>query len=65
MRVNILAVMFEIEIVNFVDLKVADDFGHYTKEEREKISLDQLVSVANAIREVTMMRSLTCMQRAH
>lgn len=44
--------MFEIEIVTFVDLKVADDFGHYTKEERENISLDKLVSVANAIREV-------------
>lgn len=46
------AVMFEIELVSFVDLKVADDFGQYSKEEKEKVSLDELLSVANAIREV-------------
>ncbi len=44
--------MFEIELMSFVDLKVADDFGRYSKEEKEKVTLDELISVANAIREV-------------
>ena len=46
-------VMFEIELLSFVDLKVADDFGHLSKEDKENVSLDELLSVANAIREVS------------
>lgn len=48
--------MFEVELISFVDLKVADDFGHYTKEEKENVSLDELLSVANAIREVIILQ---------
>ena len=44
--------MFEIEVLNFVDIKVADDFENYTKEQKEKTTLDELITVANAIREV-------------
>jgi hypothetical protein len=44
--------MFEIELISFVDLKVADDFGHYSKEEKENVPFGELLSVANAIREV-------------
>lgn len=46
------SVMFEIEVLNFVDIKVADDFENYTKEQKEKTTLDELITVANAIREV-------------
>lgn len=51
-RVCICAVMFEIEMVSFVDLKVADDFEAYSTEEKERKTLDELISVANAIRSV-------------
>lgn len=39
-------------MLNFVDIKVADNFENYTKEEKEKTTLDELMTVANAIREV-------------
>lgn len=57
--------MFEIELVSFVDLKVADDFGHYSREEKEKVTLDELLSVANAIREVCTSKRVTITWRRH
>ena len=45
--------MFEIEVLSFVDVKVADDYEHYSTEKKEQASLDELISVANSIREVS------------
>ena len=45
--------MFEIEVMSFVDVKVADDFAAYSKEEKEAATLEQVISVANAIRMVS------------
>lgn len=44
--------MFEIELVSFVDHKAAEDFSAFSKQERESATLDQLIAVANAEREV-------------
>lgn len=46
--------MFEIEVLSFVDLKAADNFDGYSRQEREQASLDELITVANAIREVNI-----------
>ena len=45
--------MFEIELRSSVDLNAADSFESYSHEEKEKISLDELLVVANSIREVS------------
>ncbi len=47
-------VMFEIEVVSFVDMRAVDEFEVCSKEEKEKISFDKLVDVTNAIREVSL-----------
>lgn len=44
--------MFEIEVVSFIDVKVADNFGLYSEEEKAAVGLDELLSVTNAYREV-------------
>ena len=44
--------MFEVEMVSFVDHKAADDFQDFSKQERERATLEQLIAVANAEREV-------------
>ena len=44
--------MFEVEMISFVDHKAADDFQDFSKQERERASLEQLMAVANAEREV-------------
>ena len=46
------AVMFEIELINFVDHQAADEFAILSKEEKEQATLEQLIAVANAEREV-------------
>ena len=48
-------VMFEIEVVSYIDVKVADNFGHYTEEEKAAVGLDELLSVTNAHREVKIL----------
>ena len=45
-------VMFEIELMGYVDYKAADDFSSLSKKEKREASLDQLIAVANAEREV-------------
>ena len=44
-------VMFEIELVSFVDHKAADEFESFTRQERREATLEQLIAVANAERE--------------
>ncbi len=44
--------MFEIELISFIDYKAADEFGSLTRKEKKEASLEQLLAVANAEREV-------------
>ncbi len=37
---------------SFVDVKVADNFEGYSKEEKETVTLDELLSVADTLRAV-------------
>jgi len=45
-------VMFEIELISFVDHRAADEFASFSPEERQQATLEQLIAVANAEREV-------------
>lgn len=45
-------VMFEIELINFVDHSAADEYAILSKDEKKQATLDQLIAVANAEREV-------------
>ncbi|XP_064391991.1 inactive peptidyl-prolyl cis-trans isomerase FKBP6-like [Halichondria panicea] len=44
-------IMFEIELISFIDYKAADEFGSLTRKEKKEASLEQLLAVANAERE--------------
>lgn len=44
-------VLFEVELLNFIDHKAADDFDAFTEEERKQASFEQLLKVANSERE--------------
>ena len=44
--------MFEIELLSFVDYQAADDFTAFSREERENATLDQIIAVANAEKDV-------------
>ncbi|XP_065893278.1 inactive peptidyl-prolyl cis-trans isomerase FKBP6-like isoform X2 [Dysidea avara] len=45
-------IMFEIELISFVDHNAADSYAAFTPEERENASVSQLVEVARAEREL-------------
>ena len=47
-------VLFEIELLSFVDYRAADEFTAFSREEREKATLDQIIAVANAEKDVSM-----------
>ena len=38
--------------MNFVDVKVADNFDNYSREEKENATLDEVIAVADALRAV-------------
>ncbi len=44
--------MFEIELISFIDYKAADEFSSLTRKEQREATLEQLLAVANAEREV-------------
>ena len=46
------SVVFEIEVLSFVDSSAVNQYQSYSKEEKERISIDQLLQVANTEREV-------------
>ena len=46
------AVMFEIELINFVDHQAADAYVSLSREDREQATVEQLIAVANVDREV-------------
>ena len=56
-------VMFEIEMMGFVDYKAADEFSSLSKKEQREASLDQLIAVANAEREVIEQLYIVCVWR--
>ena len=46
------SVVFEIEVLSFVDSSAVNQYQSYSKEEKDRISIDQLLQVANTEREV-------------
>ena len=64
-KVNSFPVMFEIELINFIDHKAADSYDFMSKDERMQLTLDDLIAVANAEREVCVVYCVfTCMHYA-
>jgi hypothetical protein len=51
--INFSPVLFEIELLSFVDYRAADEFTAFSREEREKATLDQIIAVANAEKDVS------------
>ena len=45
--------MFEIELLSFVDYRAANEFTAFSREERENATLDQIIAVANAEKDVS------------
>ena len=45
-------VMFEIELISFMDLKAADDFSSLTAKEKREATLKQLIAAASAEKAV-------------
>ena len=45
-------VMFEVELISFIDNKAADEYDALDSEEKDKMSVTDLVDVANSLREV-------------
>ena len=48
-----LTVLFEIELLSFVDYRAANEFTAFSREERENASLDEIIAVANAEKDVS------------
>ena len=46
------SVMYEIEVLGFVDLSGVEAYERCSREERDKKTLDDVLDVANTIREV-------------
>ncbi len=46
------AVMFEIELMSFIDYKAADVFSSLTPSQKREASLEQLIAAAHAEKEV-------------
>lgn len=44
-------VLYEVELLSYIDHKAADDYDTFTEEERKQASFDQLLKVANSERE--------------
>lgn len=44
------AVLFEIELISFVDQVASDEFENFSEEERKKTSLDEILKVAESLR---------------
>jgi len=44
--------MYEIEVLGFVDLSGVEAYERCSREERDKRTLDEVLAVANTIREV-------------
>ena len=47
------SVLFQIELLSFVDHRAADEFSSFSREERENATLDQIIAVANAEKDVS------------
>ena len=48
-------VLFEIELLSFVDYRAADEFTAFSREDRENATLDQIIAVANAEKDVSQL----------
>ena len=46
-------VMFEIELITFIDYKAASDYSQLTREDRRQMTVQDLIAVANAERAVS------------
>ena len=46
-------VLFEIELLSFIDYRAADEFTAFSREERDNATLDQIIAVANAEKDVS------------
>jgi len=44
-------VLYEVEVLSYIDHKAADDYDTFTEEERKQASFEQLLKVANSERE--------------
>ncbi|KAJ7378740.1 Inactive peptidyl-prolyl cis-trans isomerase fkbp6 [Desmophyllum pertusum] len=44
-------VLYEVELLSYIDHKAADDFDAFTEEERKQATFEQLLKVANSERE--------------
>ena len=51
--VNVFSVLFQIELLSFVDHKAADEFYSFSREDREIATLDQIIAVATAEKDVS------------
>ena len=48
-------VLFEIELLSFVDYRAADEFTAFPREDRENATLDKIIAVANAEKDVSQL----------
>ena len=46
------SVMFEVELLSFVENKAVDDYDTLSGEEKHKMSIEEIIKVADAEREV-------------
>jgi FK506-binding protein 6 len=44
--------LFEIELISFIDSKAADDFDSFSEEDRRQTSVEQLIEVCHSEREI-------------
>ncbi|XP_057313767.1 inactive peptidyl-prolyl cis-trans isomerase FKBP6-like isoform X2 [Hydractinia symbiolongicarpus] len=44
------AVLFEIELISYVDQEASDDFENFSEEERKQLSFDEMLKVADCLR---------------
>ena len=50
---NPFLVLFQIELLSFVDHKAADEYNSFSREDRELATLDQIIAVATAEKDVS------------
>lgn len=48
-------VLYEVEVLSFIDHKAADNYQELPEEERANVTLNDLIDVANSEREVRVM----------
>ena len=50
---SIVKVLFEIEVISFIEANAYDSFELSSEEQRKKLTLDQILQICNCLREVT------------